>query len=157
MCHWNWLRLLQSSQRHSTDADFFSKMENSILNIIQTIRSNRKRPGTKTIHKELQRYGHSCSISNVPETVKVMEQTGLIENKPTPKGEESFYILCSQSTSTPHHRMQKKRTATRFSALMNAQTMFCNWLEQDWYRPLSEQRVKLITHRQKLSQTRHMT
>ena len=67
-------------------------MEQLIIDEIQQIRTNRKRPYAEYIWNQLVKNGHQYDFSTVAETIRAMEHTGFIGNRPH-KGEESFFVL----------------------------------------------------------------
>ena len=67
-------------------------MEQLIIDEIKQIRENRKRPYAEAIWNQLVKNGHQYELSTVAETLRAMEHSGLVENRPH-KGEESFFVL----------------------------------------------------------------
>ena len=67
-----------------------SKMEQLIIAEIIKIQENRKRPYVETIWSQLSKNGHQYELSNVAETISMMEHSGLFANRPH-KGEDTFF------------------------------------------------------------------
>ena len=66
-----------------------SRMEQLIIAEIIKIREDRKRPFAETIWSQLSKNGHQYELSNVAETISMMEHSGLIANQ-LHKGEDTF-------------------------------------------------------------------